>query len=174
MVCHLRKELEHCNRQYRHVAIGGTFDLFHPGHRALLEKAIEIGKRVTIGLTTNELVSRMYKNHEIEDYDTRLSRLEGHLVDRHLSDRVEIIPLGDSFGPTIHENDFDAIVVSRETERGAEEINEIRRSKKMGELAVVVIDMVLAEDEMPISSTRIRQGIIDLHGKLRTGGSIFD
>jgi len=154
------------------VAVGGTFDLIHSGHDALLEKALEIGGRVTIGLTTDKMVSQMYKNHKVEDYGTRLDAIERFLAERKASDRAEVIPLEDAFGPTIEEDDFDAVVVSRETEPGAARINEIRRSKKMDELAIVVIEMILGEDGLPISSTRIRKSIIDRYGRLRR--TVFD
>ena len=149
------------------MAVGGTFDLLHSGHYELLEKALGIGERVTVGLATDEFVSQMYKDHKVADYETRLGVLEGFLADRNALERTEIVPLKDPFGSAAYESDFDAIVVSRETELGAERINEIRRTKDMRELAVVVIEMVLSEDGVPISSTRIRQGIIDRHGKLR-------
>ncbi len=152
------------------MAVGGTFDLLHSGHDELLEKALEIGERVTIGLTTDGLVSQMYKGHKVANYEGRLSALKSYLSVRNALDRTEIVPLVDPFGSAAHESDFDAIVVSRETESGAERINEIRRTKNMSELAIVVIEMVLGEDGIPISSTRIRQGVIDRHGKLRGTG----
>lgn len=166
-VCSLKKRERQMIKRYRHVAVGGTFDLLHPGHIKLLEKALEIAERITVGLTTDEMVSQMYKNHDVEDYETRLSRLKSFLSERGVSGRTEIIALEDSFGPTVIEADFDAVVVSRETLLGAERINEIRGSKRMIPLGIVVIDMVLDEDEVPISSTRIRQGIIDRWGRLK-------
>ncbi|RLI21218.1 phosphopantetheine adenylyltransferase, partial [Candidatus Bathyarchaeota archaeon] len=33
-------------RKFKAVAVGGTFDEFHRGHRALLSKAFEVGERV--------------------------------------------------------------------------------------------------------------------------------
>jgi len=149
------------------VAVGGTFDLLHAGHYELLEKALEIGETVTIGLATDDFVSQIYKGHRVADYETRLGMLKDFIADRTALDRTKIASLEDPFGSAAYESDFDAIVVSRETEPGAERINEIRRTKDMSELTVVVIEMVLSEDGVPISSTRIRQGIIDRHGRLR-------
>ncbi|MEM2081946.1 MAG: adenylyltransferase/cytidyltransferase family protein, partial [Candidatus Bathyarchaeia archaeon] len=37
-------------KRFRKVAVGGTFDELHKGHKALLMKAFEIGTRVLIGL----------------------------------------------------------------------------------------------------------------------------
>ena len=74
------------------------------------------------------------------------------------------MPLEDPFGTTIYEADFDAIVVSEETEPNAVKINEIRVSKGMNPLDIVIVSFVLAEDGNPISSTRIRRGEINKNG----------
>ena len=75
-----------------------------------------------------------------------------------------VIPLNDPYGTTIYDGDFDAIVVSEETEPTAVEINEIRVSKGMKPLDIVVVSFVLAYDGNPISSTRIRRGEITRNG----------
>ena len=39
-------------KKYNKVAVGGTFDKFHYGHRKLIGKAFEIGEEVEIGVTS--------------------------------------------------------------------------------------------------------------------------
>ena len=41
-------------KRYQQVALGGTFDKFHEGHRELIKKAFEIGQEVLIGVTSDE------------------------------------------------------------------------------------------------------------------------
>jgi pantetheine-phosphate adenylyltransferase len=41
-------------KKYNKVAVGGTFDKFHEGHRLLVEKAFQIGDKVLIGVTSDE------------------------------------------------------------------------------------------------------------------------
>jgi len=72
--------------------------------------------------------------------------------------------LEDPYGTTIYDGDFEAIVVSEETEPTAVKINEIRISKGMKPLDIVVVSFVLAYDGNPISSTRIRSGEINQNG----------
>ena len=72
----------------------------------------------------------------------------------------------DPYGTTIYDSDFDAIVVSEETEPTAVEINKIRVSKDMNPLDIVVVSFVLAYDGTPISSTRIRRGEINKNGDI--------
>jgi hypothetical protein len=61
---------------------------------------------------------------------------------------------------------YDAIIVSTETRKGAEEINRVRKKNGQKELVIIEIPMVRAEDEDRISSTRIRNGDIDGNGNL--------
>jgi len=56
--------------------------------------------------------------------------------------------------------------VSQETEYMAQEINKKREKIGLEPLRIIVIDMVPAENCIPISTTRIRRGEINREGKL--------
>lgn len=147
--------------KYKKVAVGGTFDKFHKGHKSLLERAFEVGFYVVVGITSDEF--RKNKGN-IEPYHVRITNLRGFL--EKFDEKYDIVKLNDRYGPTIHDETFDAIVVSRETKPTADKINKIRKDKGMNPLEIVVIDMVLAENGKPISSTRIRNGKIDDEGRI--------
>ncbi len=153
-------------KKFATVAVGGTFDEFHKGHRALLKMAFKVGNHVLIGLCSDAFVKKLRKPHEIVPYETRLEDLKSFLRKLGVLERGEIIPLNDPYGVTVSRNSLDAIVVSKETEPRAHEINEKRRSKGLPPLMIIVIDMILAEDYIPISSTRICMGEIDHEGHL--------
>jgi len=152
--------------KFRTVVIGGTFDEFHKGHRALLMKAFEVGNHVLIGLSTDEFAEKLRKNHEIAGYEERLKELKDFLIKNAFLDRAEIMPLKDPYGPTLSSSQLDAIVVSRETEPRAHEINDKREAKGLPPLAIMVIEMVPAENHVSISATRIRKREIDREGRL--------
>jgi len=148
------------------VAVGGTFDEFHKGHRALLIKAFEVGNHVLVGLCADDFARELRKPHEVANYNERLEELKKFLEKLGVLGRAEIVPLHDPYGPTLSNTSLDAIVVSRETEPRAHEINKKRIAKGLPPLNVVVIRMVPAENHVSISTTRIRQREIDREGRL--------
>ena len=148
------------------VAMGGTFDLFHSGHQALIVKAFEVGNHVLIGLCSDAFLKKMRKPHTIASYAQRLEELKSFLRKNGFLEMTEIIPLDDAYGVTMSDKRIDAIVVSKETEPRAREINEKRKSLGMSPLPIVAVKMVLSDDHYPISSTRIWFEEIDRDGNL--------
>ena len=153
-------------RMFKTVAVGGTFDLFHSGHLALLTKAFEVGDHVLVGLCSDDFINKLMKPHGIAPFSQRLEELKNFLRNNNLLDRAEIIPLNDSYGVTLTDKRIDAIVVSEKTEPRALEINRKRKSLGLLPLPIVTVRMVLSEDHYPISSTRIWFEEIDREGHL--------
>ncbi len=151
--------------RYHKVAVGGTFDIVHKGHIALLDRAFEVGDYVIIGITSDALVARMGKRIA-NDYGRRVGNLSSILRSRYPSRRFDIIMLDDEFGPTITDPSIEAIVVSRETEHKCKRLNEIREANGMRPLHIIAIDLLLADDGERISSSRIRAGEIDAYGRV--------
>lgn len=154
------------DRKFGTVLVGGTFDEFHRGHRALILKAFEVGRRVIVGLSSDQLARELRKNHVVAIYEERLKELRNFLKKEGVLDRAKIVPLDTPFGITLSTTIADALIVSKETEPVGLAINEKRTANGLRPLELVVIGMVPAEDTVPISSTRIRHGEIDREGHL--------
>jgi pantetheine-phosphate adenylyltransferase len=153
-------------KRFRKVAVGGTFDELHRGHKTLLTQAFAIGERVVIGLSSDDLVSKLSKPHLTASFEERKQGVNEWLEESGLASRSEIIPLFDSVGSTIKDPDIQALVVSLETKPAAEKINARRESAGLPVLEIISINMVPSQNCGPISTTRIRRGEMDREGVL--------
>ena len=151
--------------RYSKVATGGTFDQLHIGHKRLLERSFELGDEVVIGLTSDEFARKGGKAPK-RPYEGRKADLEAYIMARFPGRRYSIAKLDDFFGPGIASKDVDALVASPETGKRVGLANELRAKRGFPPLELVVIDWVVAEDGRPISSTRVREGEIDVEGRL--------
>lgn len=144
------------------VAVGGTFEFLHRGHQRLLVRSCELAGssgEVVVGVTSDEFASR--RGRCVEGFDVRAGRVWEFLS--HCGVRFSVVKLEDVFGPALWE-DFDYIVVSPETYSTAVLLNGERRRRGLSEIEVVCVDFVLADDGLPISSSRIASGEIDEQG----------
>lgn len=144
------------------VGVGGTFNVLHRGHRALLDKAFEIGDAVIIGITSDRFASA--GRERLLPLEQRRAELEAYLKARGGNWTLTVID--DEAGGTNDRTDVAALVVSPETRPRAEEINRRRASKGLSPLLLVTVPHILAEDGMPISATRILSGDMDREGHI--------
>jgi len=145
------------------VVIGGTFEALHKGHQVFLEKAFNLGDDVFIGLTSDTMAKRA-KGRTVKVFNERKQKLED-FINENFKAESKIQEIDDEFGPTLQE-DFDYILVSPETHKTALLINEERKKINKKPIEIIEIEFVLAEDQKPISSTRVLEGIIDTEGNI--------
>ena len=165
----------------RVAILGGTFTPVHNGHRALLHEAFQTASHdgggdghVVVGLTSTALAERTRSDpshaellgsfrQRREDLDTELARTEDAYTASY-----EITRLEDTAGPAATREDANALVVSPEAkaQRRAHDLNRRRVDDGLRPLEIHTPPFVIAEDGDRISSTRIRNGEIDVHGRL--------
>ncbi|MCI5866572.1 MAG: phosphopantetheine adenylyltransferase [Methanosphaera sp.] len=145
---------------YNKIAVGGTFDKFHKGHEQLIKTAFDMAENVLIGVSSDAFASR--KSHNVECCEKRIKNVKEAIKD--YDNNYTIIEINDAMGTADIDANLDAIVVSEETEESAVYINKIRHENGLKLLDIVVIKWVLADDNIPISSTRIRKGEITQDG----------
>lgn len=144
--------------KFKKVAVGGSFDILHIGHTALLDAAFNAGEFVLVGLTSNEMLTK-----DVAPFEERKNALSLFL--KKNKGQYDIVRLTDPFGPAATDETVEAIAVSHETVPGATEINKLRKKNGLKALEIISIPLVLAVDGKPISSKRIKRGEIDREGR---------
>jgi len=147
------------------TALGGTFDIIHVGHIALIQKAVSISEKIIIGLTSDSFISKNHKKN-INNFQQRFENLEKIIHENFPDCSFEIVKLDDDFGPAVIEGDVDALVVSEETNKKGDILNALRKERKLDLVEIIVVPMKMASDGNRISSTRIRNSEIDSSGNI--------
>ncbi|XP_030242358.1 bifunctional coenzyme A synthase [Drosophila navojoa] len=148
---------------YPTVVLGGTFDRIHVGHKIFLTQAVlRACKRLVVGVTTAAMTKGKILPELILPVEQRIAELREFLLDIDNTLQYDIVPIDDPFGPTQHDPDMDLIVVSAETLRGGQKVNEIRAAKQLRQLEIFAIDIVeskvvdgIHESKVSSSNTRI-------------------
>lgn len=154
--------------RYGHAVLGGTFDHFHVGHAALLERAFRLGREVSVGVTTEGFIAQHPKPtaERLQPFAARRRAVERWVRARHPGRSVRVVPLADTFGRSVEEG-VDVLVVSVDTRNGGRAVNAERRRLGRAPVPLEVVPVVLADDLRPVSSRRIRSGEIDRWGHRR-------
>ncbi|XP_034947383.1 bifunctional coenzyme A synthase [Chelonus insularis] len=153
-------------KTYKSVVLGGTFDRLHNGHKILLTKAVfHATEKVTVGVTDSVLIVNKILWELIEPCERRIDAVKNFLQDIDSSLSYDVVPINDIYGPTQYDPTFEMIVVSEETQRGGQKINELRSQKGLNILDIEVVKLVHEEienfnrnenEELKISSSNSR------------------
>jgi pantetheine-phosphate adenylyltransferase len=149
------------------VALGGTFEVIHKGHRTLLARAfaLAMGDEVLIGLTSDPMAARN-RSRMVAPYRDREWALRSYLDRAYPGEEYVVEMLNDEFGPAVDIPDLEVLVVSVNTHPTGLRLNEERERRGLAPLRLVSIPQVLADDGRPISSTRVLAGECDADGRV--------
>jgi len=133
--------------------LAGTFNLLHDGHKALIQRAFELSNEVTIGLTTDKFAAKGRKR--VNPYYLRMKALLIYLDS--IRKCADVVPISDQFGPILT-MDKGYLVVSRETEKAAEEINKKRMAAGKEPMVISVIEMVKNSKGVELHASNMLSG----------------
>lgn len=97
--------------------------------------------------------------------ERRIKEVTNFLLDIDPSLVYEVVPIADPFGPTKSDPNLDMIVVSSETKRGGEKVNELRAANGLNQLDIYCIELVElesedADKEVKVSSSNQRMDLL--------------
>ncbi|ODV96108.1 hypothetical protein PACTADRAFT_49514 [Pachysolen tannophilus NRRL Y-2460] len=149
---------------YNTVAVGGTFDHLHDGHKILLSiSAFLASQNLIIGITGEKLlINKKYKEF-LETYEMRLKSVERFLATIAPRLNISTYKIEDICGPTAYIEEIDCLVLSAESANGGEYVNKVRREKGFNELEICTINVIGgngSEDDNwmdKLSSTQLRK-----------------
>jgi pantetheine-phosphate adenylyltransferase len=156
---------------YPVVALGGTFDHLHAGHKILLFMAAWISSwKLIVGVTgecswyrqnisgvltscptiDDALLKNKSNRHLVEDLPRRTARIRGFLELVRPGLIYDIVPISDVAGPTAWDANVQALVVSKETVAGgaASECSPFVRYCRL-ELTCPLVDKIRVENKLP-------------------------
>ncbi len=140
-------------KKYSHVVLGGTFDHFHNGHKALIDKAFSIGEKVTIGIAKKNLYKNKLLAESIEPFAIRHTAVSNYLQENKLSEQAKLVPINNIFGPSITDKTFDAIIASKQTYQNTLLVNQKRSRVNLPLLKIITVDDVFRATEEILSGT---------------------
>lgn len=152
------------------VCVGGTFDILHRGHKALLQFAAELvytepsDPQLIVGITA-DMWAQQRKSYKVAPVDTRIKAVRNFLAQYELP-RITTMLVSDGQGPAASWANVRHLVVGQDLKEQAMSINGIRRARSLSELQVHVIQMVYAKDDREIHASRIHAGEIDADGNV--------
>jgi pantetheine-phosphate adenylyltransferase len=131
------------SRLYPVVALGGTFDHLHAGHKILLSMgAWTASRKLIVGVTDDALLVSKAYCEVLEPIQVRMDRVRTFLLRFKPSLEYDIVPISDVYGPTGWDANIQALVVSTETLPGAASIASRRESLGLPPLETFVIDVI--------------------------------
>ncbi|KAI9807929.1 MAG: hypothetical protein M1825_005235 [Sarcosagium campestre] len=173
--------------RHLNVAVGGTFDHLHAGHKLLLTMTAFLleprhdsvdwdtaeRRRLIVGITGDELLKNKQYREYLGSWDERQEAVRsfvdsvmnvapkqskdssigksgpketGGRLELGSDTALECIGISDPFGPTITDESISALVISAETRKGGDLINEKRTDKGWQKLEVFEVDVLSGND----------------------------
>ena len=140
-------------------AVAGTFNILHEGHKALLDRAFQLGDEVYIGITSDRMASS--SRDRLNTYYIREKAVKEYAASKKKP--FSVFTIDDIYGPDEMMDHVDVLVVSEETLANGKEV--VRKASEKGKkMELSVVSIVQKSDGGKLSSTDIMNGSCSRNG----------
>ena len=140
-------------------AVAGTFNILHEGHKALLDRAFQLGDEVYIGITSDRMASS--SRDRLNTYYIREKAVKEYAASKKKP--FSVFTIDDIYGPDEMMDHVDVLVVSEETLANGKEV--VRKASEKGKkMDLSVVSIVQKSDGGKLSSTDIMNGSCSRNG----------
>lgn len=140
---------------FGYVAVGGTFDRLHVGHKLLLTVCVlHTLKRLRVGVADDFLLGNKRHADLLQKLDVRCTNVEKFLRQLRGDLELEIEPINEFSGGTNRIPGVEALVASPETLPSIPRINQARAENSLPPLVPIPISFVGGNNI--VSSTKLR------------------
>lgn len=142
---------------FPYVAVGGTFDRLHSGHKLLLTvSCLHALKKLRVGITGPELLAKKRHASLLQTFEQRRFGVEQFLKKIRSDLELELEKIDEFSGGTDRIPDVAALVASPETLPAVPKINELRQARSLP--PIVAIPICYVGGEAPaVSSSQLRE-----------------
>lgn len=143
---------------HKHVAVGGTFDRLHAGHRLLLSAAALVAEEVVfLGISGDALLTEKKHAALLEPLAIRSATAQKYLEACRPGLSVRVSTLSEAPPLAVSDASITALVVSSETLAGAQALAKARRDAGVTpDLEIIAVDLVRVAGRPKTSSSALR------------------
>ena len=156
---------------YKRICFAGSFDHFHNGHNILLQLSLMLSQNeIFIGVTSDEMIKHKGKECVLQNVEYR-SEMISNIIDlngKSNSAEISIITIYDPISFAGIDQDLEVLVLTNETFKGGELVNNTRKQNQIKEVELIAINVIdycgNIENNNPqtkISSSIIRKELIE-------------
>ena len=152
---------------YNYICFAGTFDYLHIGHNILIQMSLLLSKnKIGIGICSDEMIKKKSPKFLLESSNERLNNMKKFIEKNGLNNNQNVFYkiITDSIDFAGIDKNLECLVLTEETFKGGEIVNEIRIKNNINKIKLICLNVINNNDNNEnnkVSSSFIRNEILN-------------